>query len=141
MEWMCHGNEIHMPSKTGGAFHLCIPDPQQITNLECHHISQTSVRNPRTEAPGAGTLSVIRYPLSPRQPGFASRPCADFRQLRLCTSKQPPSFPGFSQDSFHTGLACGAVRSRRCGGTEDVNGIWIVIGSQVVFPEPREHRA
>lgn len=76
----------------------------EFANLERHHTSQTSVRKPRTKVPGTGMQTVIRYPLSPRQPGFASFPTADFRPRLLRTGQKPPSLPGVFSGSVSHGV-------------------------------------
>lgn len=76
----------------------------EFANLQRHHISQTSVRKPRSKAPRTGMQSAIRYALLPRQPGFTSFPAADFRPLLLRTRPKPPSLPGVLSGSVSHGV-------------------------------------
>lgn len=76
--------------------------------LECHHAGQTSVRKPKTKAPGAGMRRIIRYPLTV---------ITKARRLRRSPNgRLPPAvntcmhalnfrpFLWFSQDAFHKGF-------------------------------------
>ncbi|XP_002823778.4 GPN-loop GTPase 3 isoform X1 [Pongo pygmaeus] len=69
---------------------------------------------------------------SPRKPRTEARG-ARMRSFICC--------PLLLRTRFSRDLACGLPRSRRCGRTEDVERMWIAIGSHFTFPELSGRRA
>lgn len=114
-----HGKEIYMPSTAGGAFHLSIPDPQQICKSRMSpsvsNIS-TQTKDPRTQAPRAGMPSASRYLSTvitkatrlrlPHHHGFGPTTSA-----RAHTTSLPSQ--GFLRTRFTRDLTRGMLRTRR----------------------------